>query len=293
MLGPTGKLPNEGTSGVMRSGGSVAARALASRWYRPAMLGVIGGIFFILVWEVGFLAANSVYTIAAIGTDFNLYRVATHEWLATGQFYPAWQLDGPYLLSIDRPGILYPPVVLVLLAPFAFLPDSIAMLAWWVVPLATTVVIVGAWRPALWAVAIMLACVAWSGSVSLILFGNPMLWTMAVVALGTRFGWPFVLVLFKPTLAPFAVLGVRRKSWWLVLAIGAVSLLAFGSLWRDWLTILANARGPLVNLAYSAHDVPLMLVPLVAWLGRNKRPTLSQPTQPKTLDALQGSPTLA
>jgi hypothetical protein len=139
----------------------------------------------------------------------------------------------------------------------------------------------------------MLACLAWGGSVSLILFGNPMLWTMAVVALGTRFGWPFALVLFKPTLAPFAVLGIRRRSWWLALAIGAVSLVAFGSLWTDWLTVLGNARGPLVNLAYSAHDVPLMLVPLVAWLGRNKRPTLSQPTEPKTLDALQGSPTLA
>lgn len=257
------------------------------------MLGVIGGIFFILVWDVGFLVANSVNTIAAFGTDFNLYRVATHDWLTTGQFYPSWQLDGPYVLSVERPGILYPPVVLVLLAPFAFLPDPVAILAWWLVPLATTVLIVAAWRPALWAVAIMLACVAWGGSVSLILFGNPMLWTMAAVALGTRYGWPFALILFKPTLAPFAFLGARQRSWWLAIVVGAASLFAFGSLWMDWLTVLANARGPLVNLAYSLHDVPLMVVPLIAWLGRDKRPTMPTRTKPKTIDALQGSPTLA
>jgi hypothetical protein len=240
------------------------------RWSRPVLTALAGGMLFILAWDVVFLVSNATDSMAAAGTDFYFYRDATKTWLATGQFYPAWQTTGPYVLALDHPGILYPPVVLILLVPFAFLPTPIAVLAWWGIPLAAIVVVVASWRPSLQAVVLILACLAWGGSISLVLFGNPMLWAVAAMALGTKLGWPYALILLKPSLAPLALLGVKHRSWWIVVAAAAIVSLAFGSLWVDWVHVMMNTTGPLANVAYSLHDVPLMLIPLIAYAGRPK-----------------------
>jgi hypothetical protein len=90
------------------------------------------------------------------------------------------------------------------------------------------------------------------------------MWFAAFVALGTIYHWPSVLVLIKPTLAPFALVGIRHRSWWIALAALAVVSLVFLPMWQDWLAVTLNARGPYVSPFYSWQQVPLMLSPLVA-----------------------------
>ena len=86
----------------------------------------------------------------------------------------------------------------------------------------------------------------------------------AFLALGTIWGWPSVLVALKPTLIPFMVVGIRRRSWWLAAGVLAVVSLAFLPLWFDYARVLLNARGPLVSPWYSLGNVPLLLIPLIA-----------------------------
>ncbi|HEX2754777.1 MAG TPA: hypothetical protein VHM48_04905, partial [Candidatus Limnocylindrales bacterium] len=100
--------------------------------------------------------------------------------------------------------------------------------------------------------------------------GNPVIWSMAAMAVAvigrSRFAAPFVLL--KPSLAPFALFGVRRRSWWVGLALVVAICLPFGALWADWVASVLNSRGG--GLLYSALEIPILLLPLVAWLGRTR-----------------------
>ena len=213
-----------------------------------------------------------------IGVDFALYRDSTFRWLTGGPFYEPYQLAGPY--EIRAGDILYPPVALWLFAPFAIaaapaaptLSAAIATVAWWLIPLGVT-----AWaiwklqpRPLVWP---LLALCATNPTTLLKTWtGNPVLWSMAALALAvvgpTRLTAPFVLL--KPSLAPFALFGIRRRSWWAgaaVLALLSVPFLFLG-MWADWVQTLQNSRGG--GLLYSALEAPMLLLPLVAWLGRRR-----------------------
>ena len=105
-------------------------------------------------------------------------------------------------------------------------------------------------------------------------WGNPGLWVMAAIVLATHFGWPGVLVFLKPTLAPFALIGIRRRSWWVALGGLALVSLLFLPMWFEYITVLSNAKHP-NGLTYSIAQVPAMLLPIVAWLGSpsRRRPT--------------------
>ena len=202
--------------------------------------------------------------------DHITYFGAAQRWLASGSFYPAYQLTGPYLVVGTE--ILYPPTILPLLVVFSFLPAVL----WWVVPIAILAGVLLYWRPSLAGWTLILACLANPLSLTIYLWGNPGMWIVAFVALGTVYGWPAVFVLLKPTLAPFALVGIRRRSWWVALGVLAVVSLAFLPLWGQYVTVLLNARGPLVSPLYSLPSVPLMLVPLVArWAStrRTRRPS--------------------
>ena len=94
---------------------------------------------------------------------------------------------------------------------------------------------------------------------------------MAAVALGTIYRWPSVFALIKPSLFPFALFGANRRSWWLALAAFAALSLPFGSMWADWVASVVNSRGG--GILYSALEIPMLLLPLVAWLGRTDRGT--------------------
>lgn len=91
---------------------------------------------------------------------------------------------------------------------------------------------------------------------------------MAALALGTLWYWPSVFVLLKPSLAPFALFGANRRSWLLAIAGLVVLCVPFGSLWVDWVTSVVNTRGG--GLLYSTLEIPILLLPLIAWLGRTR-----------------------
>jgi hypothetical protein len=206
------------------------------------------------------------------GVDFDLYRDVTNRWLAGGSFFEPYQVAGAY--DIRAGDVLYPPVALWLFVPFAAPAGVLAGLAavlWWTVPLGITGGAV--WRlrprPVFWP--LIALCVANPTTLLKIWTGNPVIWSMAAMAVATmagstRFAAPFALL--KPSLAPFALFGINHRSWWLGLAVFALMCLPFGALWSDWVASVLNSRGggPL----YSALEIPILLLPLVAWVGRTR-----------------------
>jgi hypothetical protein len=210
------------------------------------------------------------WTSAGIwGCDYTALTGAASRWLTGGGFYVPYQVAGPYEVAAhtgaDSP-IMYPPTMLLLFVPFTILPA----LLWWLIPLAVTAWVVASHRPRplVWPVLALLALfpmTLWA-----VATGNPTLWMMAAVALGTRYGWPAVVLVLKPTLAPFALIGITGRSWWLALAALALLSLAFLPMWADYLAVASNVRTPMGAL-YSFNHVPALLIPVVAWLGRSER----------------------
>ena len=205
------------------------------------------------------------------GGDYSLYMEATRRWLAGGSFYQPWQF-APYVISfipgnIGTTAILYPPYALALLVPFAFLPAVL----WWAVPIG--IITVALYPVSGWRLVALLAAIATPVTWYTIANGNPALWSAAFLVAGTRWRWPAVFVLLKPTLAPFALVGIRSRAWWVgavVLAIMSVVLLP---LTLDYIAVLRNARGPEASLFYS---VPGYLPLVLLWVaGRKETPAHS------------------
>jgi hypothetical protein len=93
------------------------------------------------------------------------------------------------------------------------------------------------------------------------------MWLVAAVAGGLVWGWPGILVLIKPFLAPFALIGARKRAWWVGLAVAAALSVPLAASWIDYPTVITNARGILYEpLGY----VPMLMVPIVAWIGRDR-----------------------
>jgi hypothetical protein len=199
-----------------------------------------------------------------LGVDFALYRNVTARWLAGGPYFEPYQLAGPY--GIRAGDVLYPPNGLLLFVPFVILPDLFAWALWWTVPIGATVWAIRRLRPQASVWPLLALCVAWPTTLLKTWTGNPVIWSVAALALGTLWYWPSVFVLVKPSLAPFALFGAKHRSWWVALAgLGLVSL-PLGSLWIDWVTSVVNSRGG--GVLYSTLEVPMLLLPLIAWLGR-------------------------
>ena len=201
-----------------------------------------------------------------LGVDATLYRDVTLRWLGGGAFYEPYQLAGPY--EIRAGDVLYPPIGLVLFVPFAVLPVVVAAILWWAIPVGIT-----GWaiwrlrpRPEIWPV--LALCIAWPTTLLKTWTGNPVIWSMAAMALGVIYAWPSVWVLLKPSLAPFALFGASRRSWWVAAVVFVLACVPFGGLWADWLASLTNSRGG--GLLYSSLEIPMLLLPLAAWLGRTR-----------------------
>jgi len=207
-----------------------------------------------------------------VGVDYELYRDVTSRWLDGGTFFETHQLAGAYEIT---PGdVLYPPVAIWLFGPWALAatgggpgPAVVAAL-WWAIPLGATIGAVAALRPRPWAWPLLALCASNPTTLLKIWTGNPVIWCMAAMAVGIvwRGGAPFALL--KPSLFPFALFGIRQRSWWLGLAIFLVMCVPFGTMWMDWLTTVVNARG--AGPLYSALEAPMLALPLVAWLGRRR-----------------------
>jgi branched-subunit amino acid transport protein AzlD len=196
----------------------------------------------------------------AFGYDFQYYREVGARWVADGAYYWPHQLAGPYEFTIMVDN-LYPPLALLLFAPFVYVPS----LLWWLIPAAIVGYALRSWRPGRWVVATMLVILCWQKAHIAWIYGSTDIWAMAAVAGGLKWGWPSVLILLKPTLAPFALVGARKRSWWVALALLALVSLAMLPLWIEYFTAMRNLR---VEATYSLHSFPLLVVPVVAWLAR-------------------------
>jgi hypothetical protein len=233
------------------------------RWYRPLAVALMG---FALVWGVFtvWVILTDQARFGPPGFDRDTYMAATGRWLGGGSFYDPVQLAGPY--PIWAHAILYPPLALALFVPFSLLPAVL----WWAVPITVILAVIAYHRPAYWAWPLVVGGLAWPPTVVLTYTGNPGLWVAAGVAAGTVLGWPALAVILKPTLAPFILVGVRRRSWWIGAAVVGLVALAFGSLWLDWWKAVTNIYGARVGLLYSMGDVPLLAAPVIAAAARRR-----------------------
>jgi hypothetical protein len=197
-----------------------------------------------------------------LGVDAALYQEAAARWLAGGPFYEPRQLTGPY--EVAHGDILYPPVGLWLFVPFTVVP----LVLWWVIPGVVTALAVWRLAPRAAAWPLIALCLAWPTTPLKIWTGNPVIWCIAAMALATVWRGAAPFALLKPSLAPFALFGVRDRAWWVGLALFAGLSAPFGAMWLDWVTSVVNSRGG--GLLYSALEAPMLALPLVAWLGRTR-----------------------
>lgn len=229
------------------------------RWFALVISGAIVATQLPVLSTIAGLPAWAGYG----ALDYELYMDATRRWLAGGPFYEPYQLAGPY--PIRTGDILYPPVGLWLFVPFTFLPVAV----WWAIPIAVTAWAIARMRPHPLTWPFMVLCLVWPPTMIKLVAGNPLLWVVAVIALGMQYRWPIVFALVKPSLFPIVVYGVNRRSWWIALAAFGLLSLPFGWMWRDWLNALLNSRGG--GLLYSGAEVPTVLLPIIARVGQYVR----------------------
>lgn len=184
------------------------------------------------------------------GSDYESLMKAVERWVTGG----------------GMGGMLYPPTAIWFMLPFAYLPAAL----WWILPAAAIAYLVASWRPAMWSWPMLLGCLAWPKAFTLIVTGNPSMWIAVFVGLGLRFGWPGALVLLKPSVFPFALVGIRSRGWWITAGTLAILTLPLASMIPDWLHAVLDWRGS-GGLLYSVPDVPLICLPVVAWAARSRR----------------------
>jgi hypothetical protein len=230
----------------------------ANRAWTPATRVVVGVSLALFGVQLLWFASGGV-AIITLDWDRGHYMEAVARFLDVGTPYLPNEVAAPFDYSPLT--FLHPPLALWLMTPFAFLPA----VAWYLAPILLIAWCLYTWRPSPVAWAIVALCLMWPRSPAMIVNGNTDMWAAAFVALGLRFGWPGPLVLIKPSLAPLALAGIHRRSWWLGLALVVALALPFGALWVDWVRVLLNAPG---GLFYSLLSVPGVALPIAAWMGR-------------------------
>lgn len=211
---------------------------------------------FVIIWRAS-------ADLGTIGEDFNFYVGLARRWLETGVLYGERQLTGaPYHVEINVDN-LYPPPAILLFAAFLVLP----WFGWYVIPLGLLALAVIRARPEPWTFPLIALCVLWPRTLGSLVAGNSDLWSAGFVAAGVLWGWPSVLGLFKPAFAPIALIGIRRRSWWIALAAGGVVSLLFLPYWPQYLTAASNWDLPITR---SLANIPILLIPIIAWVGRRR-----------------------
>lgn len=237
---------------------------------------VVVGLVAAFTVLVALRLAQTVIDAGHIGLDYSFYRGVALRFLETGALYMPHQLEGPYVAGLSGQAAvadnLYPPSALLLFVPFLWLPAA----AWWVVPIAVSLYVLRAWRPTLLSVAVMLALLAWPRAIGAYLYGNTDMWMAAAVAAGLRWGWPAIAVTIKPTFLPLALIGARRRSWWLALGLGLAFVGATMPMWLEYVTAMRNVSIP---ATYSLGSLPLVAIPIVGWSFRStgRSPVPGQP----------------
>lgn len=235
------------------------------RDWRVLWVGISLIVLAIAGWEAAILW-RVIGDQNAIGVDLAFYHDMGLRWLETGTFYTERQLAGPYETTtlVDN---LYPPHALFLFVPFVYLPA----LLWWAIPLGLVAFSVWRLRPVPWSWPVLAVVIALPKTISATIYGNSDLWVAAAVAAGVMWSWPAVFATFKPSLGVLALIGVRRRSWWIAaVALATVGVLPFVPLWLEWPRVILNSTS---GALYSIGNIPFMLLPVLAWLvSRDRSP---------------------
>jgi hypothetical protein len=172
-------------------------------------------------------------------------------------------MAGPYVVQTDVDN-LYPPIALYLFVPFLYLPAIV----WWIIPAVVIGYVVWWCRPPAWALPILAALVLYPKTPAVFLYGNSDIWATAAAAAGVRWGWPAVLVAFKPSVGFLGIVGIGKRRWWIAAAIVALASLPFVELWIDWTQAILHSD---TNLSRSLGNAPFLALPIVAWLTSTRR----------------------
>jgi hypothetical protein len=225
----------------------------------------------VAIWNVGAAARGGMSTF--VGLDFDHYVAATRRWLELGTPYVPSEVAGRF--EFGDLTFLHPPISLALVAPFVVLPP----LLFWLVPLLGTACIVATWQPARWTWPIMALQLNWPRFGGALIVGNTDLWVVFFIAAGLRYGWPVLLLVVKPSIAPFAIVdfvallradAVPVRRWREIAAVAAILVLGaapFGRLWLEWLSVVRNSPA---DPLYSIAAIPWLTIPVVAWMGRRR-----------------------
>lgn len=229
------------------------------------LLGYGLAVLFVALWAWQYISAPPGAVERLAGLDYRNYAEATTTWLNGGTWYLDRQLHGPYVVV---PGdILYPPVWLILFVPATLAPWPL----WWVLPSGAMAWVLWRHRPSPLGCATMAAFLAWPPTAVHLLTGNPTIWLVAALGLGTLYRWPSAFLLTKVTIAPLGLWGIRDRRWWVTLAGIVAASLLFLPMWPTYLQVLLDAKHP-AGIFYSAQDIPLLAIPLVAWATSTTRP---------------------
>ncbi len=202
-----------------------------------------------------------------LGMDYGIYMDRTRDWLAGNGFYAAQQLAGPYQLDQGIPPALYPPVLLYLTVPFTFLPAVL----WWAVPLGIIAIALWHIHPPVETWPALAVLLLYPRTWVMLVYGNPSMWAFAALVAGLAWTWPAPLVAIKVTLGPFALVGVRRRSWWITAGVALALSVPFAAMWPDYVTAISHARNG-YGLEYLIGEWPIAAVlVLVAWFRATRR----------------------
>ena len=254
-------------SGSSRRRLPVAVALPPPRVVFAAVLAVIAAVECAIVVRAAFDGPS----FGLLARDYGLYMDATRRWLAGGPFYPPEQVAAPYDLPWGQ--IFYPPQALALFVPFTVLGPVLGPILFVGIPLAITAWIVWSWRPGFWAwTAILVVLVLHPDAPLIWIAGTPTVWVVALVALATRWPWVSAFLWFKPSVFPFALVGIRDRRWWAISVAFAVSVIVLWPLMTQWIAVVLNARGENSGLLYSLSPTALAdpLIPVIAWLGRRR-----------------------
>lgn len=233
--------------------------AWAGRWYRPVAFGLS---VLILVCGAALLAVFWPPNAVHIGEDFVHYLDGVQRWWSTGSPYLPNEVAGTFDFEVDT--FLHPPISIPFFALWLVLPAIL----WWAIPLGITGALVVAWRPAPWTWPLIAFGLGQPQFHQALLWGNSNLWVMAALGLGLVAGWPAAFIFIKPTLAFLALVGCRRRWWWVLTGALALACLPFGLLWIDWTRVVLNSPA---EPDYSLRHLPWVAIPLIAWAGRTRQ----------------------
>ena len=252
-----------------RPRGPAAARSLGEhqrQLIRVALIGLTAAILVLAAIELVYGVYGPFHWNLAIGDDLAYYANLAHRLFTGGGWYPDRQLHGPWQIILWTDEVLYPPAAAWLFAPFIFLPVAVLL----VLAVCAMVWLLREWRPALWTWPLVALCLLYPLTLLKGISGSSSVFVMMGVGLGLRYRWPSVFILLKPSFLPFALIGIRSRGWWIGLGVLVLLSLPFLGDTLIYPKVMLDSRNP-EGLLYSLVDLPMIMIPVIAWLGRRRR----------------------